>query len=236
MRVANLLPFLLVPVLLTAQSPPRFIEVQVNDSVRLPFVGMDLEVRMDDPVQLAMNNASALGDADIDYEKLLEKSAAEAKSYEERFLALMKSNGFTHRLGSTEHTQDYSGQSNKTFDVNVYLVQLKAADMERYYKMADGHSGWSGTPKQAHYGDAANASPRLMQKLFDNARRKAEALVAVTGGHLGKVISAQELQRSEGSVLEQLFKLDKGGDKDEVMMQLGSSDTATMAFRFELLD
>ena len=76
MRVAKLLPFLLVPALLTAQSLPRFIEVQVNDSVRLPFEGMDLEVRMDDPVQLAMNNASALGDADIDYEKLLEKSRA----------------------------------------------------------------------------------------------------------------------------------------------------------------
>lgn len=236
MRVANLLPLLLAPAFLFAQSPTRFIELQVSDSVRLPFEGMDLEVRMDDPVQLAMNNASALGDADINYDKMLDKSAAEAKTYEERFLSLVTSNGFTHRLSSTEHTQDYSGQSGKTFEVNTYLVQLKAADMERYYKMADGHQGWSGSPKQAHYGDAASASPRLMKKLFDNARRKADALVAVTGGRLGKVISAQELPRSEGSVLEQLFKLDKGGDKDEMMMQLGSSESTTMAFRFELLD
>ena len=56
------------------------------------------------------------------------------------------------------------------------------------------------------------------------------------GGHLGKVISAQELPKSEGSALEQLFKLDKGGDKDEMLMQLGSSETSTIAFRFELLD
>lgn len=236
MRVVKLLSALLLPILLNAQSTPRFIEVQVSDSVRLAFEGMDLEVRMDDPVQLAMNNASELGDADIDYEKLLEKSAAEAKTHEDRFLSLLKSNGFTHRLSSTEHTQDYSGQSNKTFDVNTYLVQLKAADMERYYKMAEAHSGWSGQPKEAHYGDPTLAAPRLMKKLHDQARRKAEALVAVTGGHLGKVISVQEVPRSEGSVLEQLFKLEKGGDKEDMLLQLGSSSNAVMAFRFELLD
>lgn len=236
MRVANLLPTLLLPALLLAQATPRFIEVQVSDSVRLPFEGMDLEVRMDDPVQLAMNNASALGDADIDYEKIIDKSAAEAKTYEDRFLSLVKSNGFTYRLSSTEHTQDYSGNSNKTFEVNTYLLQLKAADMERYYKMADGHNGWSGSPKEAHYGDASSASPRLMRKLHEQAKREAEALVAVTGGRLGKVISVQEIPRNEGSVLEQLFKLEKGGDKDDVLMQLGSSSQTTMAFRFELLD
>jgi hypothetical protein len=237
MRSANLLSALILSTALFAQNTTaRFIEVQVSDTVRLAFEGMDLEVRMDDPTQSAATQASELGDADVDYEKLLTKAGAEAKANEEQFLGLMKSGGYTYRLSSTEHAQDYSGRSEKSFEVNTYLVQLKAADMERYYKAAEGHSGWSGTPKQAHYGEATTASPRLMKKLFDNARRKAEALVAVTGGHLGKVISAQEMPRSEGSVLEQLFKLDKGGDKDEMMMQLGSSETATMAFRFELLD
>jgi len=237
MRVANLLPTLLLPFSLLAQAPAvHFIEVLVTDTVRLPFQGMDLEVRMDDPIQLAMAKAPELGDQDIDYEKLLDKAEADAKTSEAAFIALMKTGGYTYRLVSTEHSQDYTGQTNKTFDVNSYLVELKAADMERYYKSTERHSGWSGTPKQARYGEATSSSPRLMKKLFENARRKAEALVAFTGGHLGKMISAQELPRSEGSVLEQLFKMDKGSDKDEMMMQLGSSETATMAFRFELLD
>lgn len=236
MRVANFLPALLLPVVLVAQVTPRFIEVQVSDSVRLPFEGMDLEVRMDDPTQLAMNKASEMGDADIDYEKLLAKAESEAKANEAAFLAMVKSGGYTHRLAATEHAQDYSGQSNRTFDVNVYLLQLKAADMERYYKATDGHSGWSGTPKEAHYADATSSSPRLMKKLFDSARKKAEAVVAFTGGRLGKVISVQEVPRSEGSVLEQLFKLEKGGDKNDMLLELGSSATSVMAFRFELLD
>ncbi len=237
MRVANLLSTLLLPFSLLAQgTPTRFIEVQVIDSVRLPFQGMDLEVRMDNPTELAMAKASDLGDQDIDYDKLLHKAEAEAKSSEAEFIALMKTGGYTYRLSSTEHAQDYTGQTTKTFDVNNYLVELKAADMERYYKVTEGHIGWSGTPKQAHYGEAASSFPRLMKKLFDNARRKAEALISVTGGHVGKVISAQELARSEGSVLEQLFKMDKSSDKDETMLQFGSSESATMAFRFELLD
>lgn len=237
MRFATLLPTLLLPFSVLAQSTPtRFIEVQVTDSVRLPFQGMDLEVRMDDPTQLAMAKASELGDQDIDYAKLLKQAEADAKRSEADFIALMKTGGYTYRLSSTEHAQDYTGQTNKTFDVNNYLVELKAADMERYYKATEGHSGWSGTPKQAHYGEAASSSPRLMKKLFGTARLKAEALVGVTGGKLGKVISAQELPRSEGSVLEQLFKMDKGGNKEEMMMQFGSSETVTMSFRFELLD
>ena len=237
MRVANLLPTLLLPFSLLAQGPAtRFVEVHVSDTVQLPFEGMDLEVRMDDPTQLAMAKASELGDQDIDYGKLLDKAANETKANEAAFIALMKSGGYTYRLSSTEHAQDYTGQTNKMFEVNNYLVELKADDMERYYKGTEAHIGWSGTPKQAHYGEGSSASPRLMKKLFDNAKRKAEALVAVTGGHLGKVISAQEVARSEGSVLEQLFKMEKGGDKDEMMMQLGSSESATMAFRFELLD
>lgn len=237
MRVANLLPNLLLPFSLLAQgTPTRFIEVQVSDTVRLPFEGMDLEVRMDDPTQLAMAKASELGDQDIDYEKLLDNAATEAKSNEAAFIAFMKSGGYTYRLSSTEHAQDYTGQTNKMYEVNNYLVELKAGDMERYYKGTEGHSGWSGTPKQAHYGEGSTASPRLMKKLFDNAKRKAEALVNVTGGHLGRVISAQEVARSESSVLEQLFKMEQGADKDELMMQLGSSESATMALRFELLD
>ena len=237
MRLANLLPTLLLPFSVLAQgTPTRFIEVQVTDSVRLPFQGMDLEVRMDDPTQLAMAKASELGDQDIDYAKLLKQAEADAKRSEAEFIALMKTGGYTYRLSSTEHTQDYTGQTDKTFDVNNYLVELKAADMERYYKATEGHSGWSGTPKQAHYGEGASSSPRLMKKLFGTARLKAEALVGVTGGKLGKVISAMELPRSEGSVLEQLFKMDKGGNKEEMMMQFGSSETVTMSFRFELLD
>ena len=174
--------------------------------------------------------------AENDYLKMIDTSAAEAKTDADRVLGRLTSNGFTHRLSSTEHAQDYSGNSNRTFDVNTYLVQLKAADMERYYKMADGHNGWSGSPKEAHYGDASSASPRLMRKLHEQALRKAEALVAVTGGRLGNVISVQEIPRNEGSVLEQLFKLEKGGDKDDLLMRFGSSSETTMAFRFELLD
>lgn len=236
MRITKLLPFLLLPSLLTAQANYRFVEVQVSDSVRLAFEGMDIEVRMDDPTQLAMNKASEAGDQDFDYAKLLDQAAAEAKMNEAAFLALMRTGNYTYRLSSTDHAQDYTGQSNKTFAVNNYLVQLKAAQMEQYYKATEGHSGWSGTPRQAHYADAASASLALMTKLFDNARHKAEALVAVTGGRLGKVISVQELQRSDGSVLEQIFKLEKGGNKDDMLMQLGSSASAVLAFRFELLD
>ena len=161
MRVANLLPTLLLPFSLLAQGPSaRFVEVQVSDTVRLPFQGMDLEVRMDDPTQMAMAKASELGDQDVDYDKLLDRAAAEAKTSEAAFIALMKSGGYTYRLSSTEHAQDYTGQSNKMFEVNNYIVELKAGDMERYYKATEEHSGWSGTPKQAHYGEAASASPR----------------------------------------------------------------------------
>ena len=96
MRVANLLPTVLLPFSLLAQGPPtRFVEVQVSDTVRLPFEGMDLEVRMDDPTQLAMAKASELGDQDIDYEKLLDKAATEAKANEAAYIALMKTPPYT---------------------------------------------------------------------------------------------------------------------------------------------
>ena len=236
MRVANLLSALLLPALLTAQTTARFVEVQVSDSIRLPFEGMDLEVRMTSPYDAAMEMISQAGDDDAPDDKVFAQAEQETAAGEAAFLALMKSGGYTYRLQSTEQAQDYTGRWNKTYDVNTYLVQLKAAEMEGYYKATQGHNGWSGTPKQAHYGDAGEEAPRLMKRLYDKARKEADALAVVSGGHLGKLISAQEVQRSEGSVLEQLFQLEKAGHKEDMLWQLGSTEQATMAFRFELLD
>lgn len=215
----------------------RFIEVQVSDTVHLPFTGMDIEVKMPSPY----DQASML-DTDAPYqdsftEKDVRTRETQATAYEQEYLATLKANGFDYRIAVTEHAEDYLANSGRKFDVNTYLVLLKSgADLERYYKLSEGKPGYSGSPKASHFAEPTTQAPRLMRKLYDAAKKNAEALVAITGGHLGRMISAQELQVPEGSVLEQLFRMDKMKDPNEMMLSMGSTHTRNMAFRFELLD
>ena len=74
-----------------------------------------------------------------------------------------------------------------------------------------------------------------MKKLYVNARLEAEALAAVANVGLGNLISAQESTRTEGSILEQLFLMDKRGDDADAQAMMLSTHTTSMAFRFELL-
>ncbi len=222
----------------SAQSKSeRFIEVQVSDSVHLPFAGMDLEVQMPNPYDQASVLMTGGAYQDSWTEKDVKELETKAKAYEEEFLAMLKANGFAYRLAETAHMDDYLANSGRKFDVNSYLIMLKSGgELEKYYKQSEGKPGYNGTPKASHFAEASTQAPRLMHKLFEAARRKAEALVGVTGGHLGRLVSAQELQVPEGSILEQLFRMDKMKDQGELMMTMGSTHTSNMAFRFELLD
>ena len=215
----------------------RFIEVQVSDSVHLPFAGMDLEVRMQNPYDQSSTLSPDAPYQDSFTEKDVKTREAQAAAYEQEFLALLKTNGFNYRLSETEHAEDYLANTGRKFEVNTYLVLLNSgAELERYYKATEGRTGWSGSAKASHFADVTTQAPRLMRKLYEAARKEAEALVAVTGGHLGRMISAQEVQVPEGSVLEQLFRMDKMKDPNEQMLMMGSTHTSNMAFRFELLD
>jgi hypothetical protein len=211
------------------------VEVLVTDTVHLPFAGLDLEVRMQDPFQQV--NETMTQNLKIDaIEKMIDAAEQKASADEQRFLDLMHANNFTYRLSETEHAQDFAFGTRKTFEVNTYIVELKAgAELEKYNALTEGSSGFTGTPKGTRFGDPSTQAPRLMSKLFVRAKQEADALAMVTGGHLGKVISAQEMPKSEGSIMEMLFKLDKGG-KEEMMLNEGSTHTSTMAIRFELLD
>lgn len=214
----------------------RFVEVLVTDSVRLPFAGLDLEVSMRNPFQDVNEAVSVSGTKNVDYGKLIDDAVLKAKAEEQRFLDLLKANKITYRISETEHAQDFAFGTRKTAEVNSYLVQLNgAAEMERYNRLTDENSVFIGTPKATRYGAPSGEAPRLMAKLFAHATKEAQGLVAATGGHVGKLLSAQEIPPSEGSTLELLMALDKGS-KEERMMTQGSTHTSTMAFRFELLD
>ncbi len=222
---------------LLAQSPTaRFVEVLVTDSVRLPFAGLDLEVSMRNPFQ-DVNEAVAASDAkNVDYGKLIDDAVLKAKAEEQRFLDLLQANKIAYRISATEHAQDFAFGTRKTAEVNSYLIQLNgAADMENYNRLAEGNSDFVGTPKATRYGAPSSEAPRLMSKLFAHATKEAEALCTATGGHMGRLLSAQEIPQSEGSMMEMLMTLDKGSNAERMMTQ-GSTHTSTMAFRFELLD
>ena len=134
------------------QAPPRFIEVQVTDTARLPFAGLDYEVRMPSPFDLAAQsmpedyNDKAVGRA-------IDEGAAKAKEMEERFLAILKQGSFEYRLSSTEHAEDYAYGTDRKYDVNTYLVQLRnAPEMERFFKATDGTPEFVGNMKDQHFG------------------------------------------------------------------------------------
>ncbi|MEO8588894.1 MAG: hypothetical protein ABI432_05960 [Flavobacteriales bacterium] len=227
--------FLSSPIL-AQTAAPRFVEVLVTDSVRLPFAGMDIEVRMANPFQQVNESMSESDGKNVDYGKLIDEAVQKAKAEEQHFLDLLNTNKITYRLSETEHAQDFAFGTRKTSDVNSYLVRLNgAAEMENYYKLTEGSTEFAGTPKATHYGDPSAEAPRLMGKLYAHAKQEAEALAAVTGGQMGRLISAQEIPQSEGSMMEMLMAFDKGS-KEEMMMAQGSTHTSTMTFRFELLD
>ena len=215
----------------------RFIEVQVTDTMQLPFAGLDYEVRMPNPFDLA---GASMPDGEFNEktrDRVLDEAAAQARASEERFLSILKVGEFTHRVSSTEHAEDYMYGSERTYDVNTYMVELKnAEEMERFFGAIEGVDEFYGNVAQQRFGSPASVAPKLMRKLYEQARSEAEALVAVAGGRLGQLISAQELARDEGSFLEQLFRMEKQyGGEDEAAQMLGSVHTSTMAFRFELL-
>lgn len=232
------LAFMLVPTLAVGQSPnARFVEVIVTDTVRLPFMGMDYEVRMPSPYEMVGAQLDEVERSAKELEALVKDAEKSAKEADQRFVDLLTKNGFTFRVSSTEHAEDYYLGTGRKADVNTYLVQLKgAAEAEKYFKLTEASSEYVGTMGEQHFGPPSAEAPRLMRKLYEQAMMKATALAAVSGWNLGPVISAQEIQPSEGSVLEQLFRLDKmKGDGRDQMTDMLSTHSITMAFRFELL-
>lgn len=212
----------------------RFIEVQVTDTVQLSFAGLDYEVRIPSPFDLAGPSIPE------DYnekgvKRAIDDGAAKAKELEARFLAIVKEGGSTHRLASTEQVEDYAYGTDRKFDMNTYVVQLKdPAEMERFFKAIEGTPELVGNIAGQHFGDPSLEAPRLMRKLHDHARIEAEALAAVAGVRLGSLISVQEVERNESSILEQLFLMERSGE-EEVQRRMASTHSTTMAFRFEMM-
>lgn len=221
---------------LCAQTPaPRFIEVIVTDTVHRAFAGMDFDVTMPNPFDEGMAAPVEENPSEREKERSLDEAVAKAKATESMFLEMMKAAGFTYRLGTSSTYNDYYFGTDKTHEVNTYRVELKsAADIERFQAAVNPELNVE--PRDVHHAPAGTESPRMMRKLFEQAKAKASALVAASGGRLGSLISAQEVQRSEGSFLEQLFRMDKMGGRDEdALRMLDATETTSMAFRFELL-
>ncbi len=221
---------------LCAQTPaPRFIEVIVTDTVHRAFAGMDFDVTMPNPFDEGMAAPAEENPSEREMARSLDEAVAKAKATESMFLETMKAAGFTYRLGTSSTYNDYYFGTDKTHEVNTYRVELKsAADIERF--QAAVNPALMVEPRDAHHAPPGAEAPRMMRKLFDQAKAKATALVAASGGKLGEMISAQEVQRNEGSILEQLFRMDKmrGSDEDALRM-LDATETTSMAFRFQLL-
>jgi len=228
----------LVPVNAQSPSAGRFIEVLVTDTVHLPFAGMDYEVRMPGPFDLAAATDMGEEPSERAISKALDDASARAVAAETKFKSAMDAGGFAYKLSSSENTMDYQYGTDRSFEVNTYVVTLtKPDEFDRFNSYMQDEEQITFSPKNMRYGPASDQAPRIMRKLYDQARKKAEALVAVTGGRLGAVISAQEVKRDEGSFLEQLFKMDKmGGNDEETLRMLSSSFTTSMAFRFVLAD
>ena len=235
--IAGFAAALLLPLSIQAQGPAgRYVEVLVTDTVRLSFAGMDFEVRMENPFQIVNEGMTRENGKDGGIEKMIDAAEQKAKANEQLFVDQLAANQLTYRLSETEIAQDFAFGTRKTFEVKTYLVQLKtAAEMEKYQALTESSDVFIGTPQATHYGDPSSEAPRLMSKLFAHGTKEAEALAAVAGGHLGKLLSAQELPQTEGSVMQMLLTMDKGSREERQMTQ-GSMHTSTMAFRFELLD
>jgi hypothetical protein len=229
----------LMPFVAVGQGPSsRFVEVIVTDTVRLPFMGMDYEVRMPNPYETVGAQLGEGEQSEKQIANMVEDAEKKATDADQRFVEMMKANGFSYRLRSTEHAEDYYLGTGRKADVNTYSVQLKsAAESEKYFKLTEGSSEYVGTMGEQHFGPASAEAPRIMKKLYEQAVMKATALASVSGGKLGPVISAQETVKSEGSFLEQIFRMEKSGkgDSQDPMMEMLSTHSTTMAFRFELL-
>lgn len=240
MRNHFLTAVLACSLLANAQTPAnsRFIEVLVTDTVHLPFAGMDYEARMPGPFDLAASTDLGEEPSEREINKAIDEANTRALATESKFKAAMDAGGFTYRLASTENTTDYQFGTDRSFEVNTYRVSLmKPDEFERFNSYMGDEEQISFSPKDMHYGPSNDQAPRLMRKLYEQARKKAEALVGVTGGKLGAMISAQEVKRDEGSFLEQLFKMDKmGGNDEETLRMLSATYTTSMAFRFALAE
>src|SRR5689334_8748665 len=102
------LAFAFAPVLAVAQSPnARFVEVIVTDTVRLPFMGMDYDVRMPNPYEMASANIGEGDQNEKQIENLVKDSEKKAVEADQRFVEMMKTNGLSYQLRSTEHAEDY---------------------------------------------------------------------------------------------------------------------------------
>lgn len=220
---------------LSAQAIDRFIEVVATDTVQLALQGIDFEVAMPNPFDIATIAMSAGAQEESDFDRLLRDAERKAQESERQFLDLMKANGFVHRLSSTEHAEDYAFDSGKEAEVNTYLVELKdTAMIARFQKVTTG-TDYNGTVKNMRFSDAGTANARLMAKLHEQAKTKAGALAAASGGQLGKLISATEMRESEGSIFEQLMKMERGRRSEGSDREEGSSKSCSMVFRFALL-
>ncbi len=215
-------------------SAPRYIEVVVTDTVQLALQGMDYEVAMVNPFDAATIAMSAGAEEEADFSKMLDDAEKKARASEKQFIDLMKTNGFTYRMSGTTHAEDYAFDSGKKMDVNSYLVELKdTAMMSRYHDVMEG-TDFGGSVKNMRFSDATAANARLMSKLFTQARSKAMALAMAAGGGLGELISAEEMRESDGSIFEQLMKMDRGRRSEGTDLTDGSSQRSSMAFRFAL--
>ena len=218
-----------------AQAGDRYIEVVATDTVQLALQGIDFEVAMLNPFDVATIAMSAGAQEESDFDRLLRDAERKARESERQFLDLMQANGFVHRLSSTQHAEDYAFDSGKEAEVNTYLVELKdTAMIARFQKVTTG-TDYNGTVKNMRFSDAGAANARLMAKLHEQARNKAGALAAASGGQLGKLISASEMRESEGSILGQLMKMERGRRSEGSDLEEGSSKSCSMVFRFALL-
>ncbi|MBK8500217.1 MAG: hypothetical protein IPL52_15690 [Flavobacteriales bacterium] len=218
-----------------AQAIDRYIEVVASDTVRLALQGIDYEVAMLNPFDAATIAMSAGAQEESDFDRLLRDAERKARESERQFLDLMKANGFVHRLSSTQHAEDYAFDSGKEAEVNTYLVELKDTTMmARFQKLTKG-TDYQGTVKNMRFSDTGAANARLMAKLHEQAKNKAGALAAASGGQLGKLISATEMRESEGSIFEQLMKMERGRRSEGTDLEEGSSHSSSMVFRFALL-
>lgn len=233
--LATLPALFLLTTTMHAQASGRYIEVIATDTVQRALQGIDYEVAMLNPFDAATIAMSAGAEEEADFSRMLNEAERKARDSEQQFIDLMKANGFKYRLSSTTHAEDYAFDSGKKMDVNTYLVELKDTVMiAKFHELTQG-TEFNGTVKNMRFSDAASASARLMLKLHTQAQAKALALAVAAGGNLGALINATEKGDSDGSIFEQLLKMDRGRRMEGDDLMDGSSQKATMSFRFELV-
>lgn len=233
--LVRLIPFLLGTAVSAQQLSSRYIEVVVTDSVQLKLQGIDYTVSMPNPFDAATIDMSAGAEEEADFGRLLNEAEKKARDKEKKFLEVMKSGGFTYRISSTTHAEDYAFGSDRKMDVNTYLVELRdTAKMRSYHDATEGME-FNSNVERMHFTDPAVANARLMKKLYEQAQAKARALAAASGEKLGSMMSAEEMRESEGSIFQQIIKMERGRRSEGPDIEEGSVQRSSMAFRFELL-